>query len=331
MSHKAQPHPIVQKDGYRLGQAQDRAFALEALLRSCGIELPPSAPLANVALNAFDVLYRREQGGADDSADIRIQFKHLIGLNELAGLILSVREHPEFPVLIPHLRYLAKGVSIQNMPSSPADQATHHVFELFAGILALHCGSDLALDDATAQGSNPDALITIKHRRWGIACKSLHGINPEGFITHLEKGIDQIEKSPADVGVVLFSIKSLLDQDRYWSITNPKAVSAGAPPEFSAFLDPQLPFAMLVSDANEIGHSLRSYLPSGYLESAFKGKKALPGFLVWAHVGTAVVFDGIPVPASARVMAWQSVSRIADEDFSVLSCLHDAAFAGDKI
>lgn len=284
-----------------------------------------------MALNAFDVLYRREHDTPDDPADIRLPLKHLIGLNELAGLILSAKDHPDFSALVPHLRYLAKGVSIQNMPSSPTDQATHHVFELFAGILGLHCGTGLALDDDVAQGTNPDALITIGGRRWGIACKTLHGSNPEGFITHLEKAIDQIQKSPAEVGVVLFSIKNLLDQERYWSITNTSDVLAGALPEFSAFLDPQRPFAMLVDDANGIGNSLKEYLPAGYLEKAFERKKALPGFLVWAHVATAVVFDGLPVPTSARVMAWQHVSPISHQDFAVLSCLHDAAYAGDKV
>lgn len=331
MTEPKPPHPLVEEDGYRLGQAAERAVELDRVLRENGLSIASMSALETIALNVFDVLYQRESASPDTSADIREPLKHLIGMNELAGMILSVKSHPEFKRLIPLLRLLNEGMSIQNMPSPVRDQATNKVLELFAAIFSLHCGGvDIALDEDRLPGRNPDVLVTLDGRRWGIACKALHGKNPEGFITHLEKAIDQIEKSPAETGVVLFAIKNLLDQSRYWSITNPEEVKAGQPPLFSAFLDPRYPFQLLVADANEVGNALRQYLPEGYLEKAFQGKKALPGFLVWAHVVTAVVFDNLPVPTSARVMAWQHVSPIASRDMAVLECLHDAAFVADK-
>jgi hypothetical protein len=321
----------VDPEGYRLSQAAERTIALERLLRSHGIIVQTGTHLETMALNVFDALYLRESSTSDESADIREPIKHLIGLNELACLILGVQQHPEFFKLVPFLRLLNEGMSIQNMPSPVIDQATNKVFELVAAVLALHCGTDLELDDKSAKGRNPDVLITIRGRRWGIACKALHGTNPEGFIVHLEKAIDQIEKSPAETGVVFFTIKNLIDQAKYWAITNPENVAAGEAPLFSAFLDPGQPFEMLAADANSVGNALKSYLPPGYLESAFAGKKALPGFLVWANVATAVVFNGLPVPTSARIMALQYVNPIEENDRGVLDCLHEAAYAGDKI
>lgn len=325
------PPPIVDREGYRFSTAQERTIAFEALLRAHGIDIAPGSRFESIALSVFEALYQRDATSADPSTDVREYLKHLIGFNELAGLVLSVADNHEFSRLVPHLRLLNRGMSIQNMPSPGVDQATNKVFELFAGIMALHCGANLALDDDKAQGQNPDVLITIDDRRWGIACKSLHGSNPEGFIGHLEKAIDQIERSPAETGVVLFSIKNLLNQSRYWSVTNPDAVERGEEAMLSAFRDPVRPFAMLVDDANEIGNRLRQYLPQGYLENAFAGKKCLPGFLVWAHVVTAVVFDDLPVPTSARVMAWQHVGDTPPRDMAVLQRLHDAAYAGDKV
>jgi hypothetical protein len=321
----------VDPEGYRLSQAAERTVALEGLLRSHGIVVQTGTHLERMALNVFDALYQRESSTSDQTADIREPIKHLIGLNELACLILGVQQHPEFFKLVPFLRLLNEGMSIQNMPSPVIDQATNKVFELVAAVLALHCGTDLELDDESAKGRNPDVLITIRGRRWGIACKALHGTNPEGFIVHLEKAIDQIEKSPAETGVVFFTIKNLIDQAKYWAITNPENVAGGEAPLFSAFLDPRRPFEMLAADANSVGNALKRYLPAGYLESAFEGKKALPGFLVWANVATAVVFSGLPVPTSARVMALQYVNPIDQKDRAVLDCLHEAAYASDKV
>jgi hypothetical protein len=48
------------------------------------------------------------------------------------------------------------------------------------------------------QGVNPDVLATLAGRKWGIACKALHGTNPEGFLEHFRKGVDQIERSVAE-------------------------------------------------------------------------------------------------------------------------------------
>jgi hypothetical protein len=325
------PAPIIDLEGFTLAEAQARTVALEKLLRDHGVVLRSGVPLEAIALSVFEALYKHQTPLADDRDDIRITFKHLIGLNELAGLILSVRDHPDFGKLIPHLHLLNEGVSIQNMPAPVVDQATNKVFELFAAILALHCGRDLELDDAAANGRNPDVLFTVQGRRWGIACKVLHANNPEGFITHLNKGIDQIEKSPAEVGIVLFAIKDLIDQEKFWSITNPIEAARGDAPYFSAFRDKQEPFRLLLNDAKQVGDALAGYLPAGYLQAAFHGKKSLPGFLVWAHVASAIVHDAHPVPTSVRAMTLQPLATIQPDDRAVLECLHQAAYAADKV
>lgn len=321
---------IVEPQGYRIAQAQERVTALEQLLALHGIDITPGTKLEQVALSVFDAVYQRGGATAHRSADIRVGFKHLIGLNELSGLLLGLKDHPEFPTLIPHLRLLNEGLGVQNMPSDAVDQATNKVFELYMALLALQCGNHLELDDNKSKGRNPDVLITINGRRWGLACKALHGTNPEGFIQHLEKGIDQIEKSPAETGVVVFTIKNIIDQSRYWSHTNPEQTSQGAEAEFSAFSDPLAPFDMLREEAKGIGNDLMRYLPEGYLESVFAAKKCVPGFFICAHVVSAVAFEGIPVPTSVKLMAWQHVGTTRAEDMVVLNCLHEAAYAFDK-
>lgn len=325
------PRALVDKEGVSFAEAGARVIAFEALLRKHGIVIQSGSTLETIALSVFGALYQRDSPLPVDAVDVRTELKHLIGINELSSLVLSVAAHPEFEVLLPHLRLLNDGVGIQNMPAPQTDQATNKVFELFAGVFALHSGTQIELESEDGKKRNPDVLFTSAGRRWGIACKCLHSNHSEAFISNIEKAIDQIEKSPADTGIVLLSIKNLLDQSRYWSVTNPAEVQRGEEPMLSAFLDPQAPFTLLVQDARAIGEQLQSYLPTGYLESAFRGKKCLPGFAVWAHVVTAIVSENRPIPTSARVMTWTYVGQTSDRDMVVVRSLHDAAYRGDTV
>ncbi len=147
--------PLVIPEGFGFKQAQERVLALEGLFNAHGVPFKPGTQLEQIALNVFDAMYQRESLAPDNTADVRVTLKHLIGLNELAGMILLVRDHPEFPKLIPLLGLLNEGAGIQNMPSPVKDQATNKVFELFACILALQCGSNLEIDDDKAQEKTP--------------------------------------------------------------------------------------------------------------------------------------------------------------------------------
>jgi hypothetical protein len=323
--------PDIQPNGYRFGHAEATALALEALLAEHGIAIRPNSALEQATLNIFDVLYRRAPEKPEAREDIRLTFKHLIGLTELGGLLLSVRQHPSFPQLGKHLHLLNEGQALQNMPSSQLDAATNKVFELFVATLAMHCGKDVELDDPEkSRGDNPDVLATIDGRRWGLACKVLHSLHPESFIQNLEKGISQIERSPADVGIVVFSLKNVIDQDRYWKILNEKEWRTGAAPIFSAFLNPDKPFQLLLRETQEIGVRLRNRAGDQYLTSVFDGKKSLPGYLLWSHTVSGVVIGGQPVPTSVRLMNLQTMTPISGPDLKVLNCLHNAAFVGQS-
>jgi hypothetical protein len=223
--------------GYAYEHAQQNALDLESLLRQHGLEVRSGSILEKVVLSTFDIIYRKQKSGTPPAdEDIRIGYRNLIGINELSSLLLAVREHPDFGQLIPHLQLLNEGAALQNVRSSQTDAATNKVFELFAACLALQCGTNISLDSPRkSKGDNPDVLADIAGKRWGIACKVLHSLSPEGFIQNLEKGLDQIERSPAAVGVVMFNLKNVIDHDRYWPITAPARPEDGIEAEYGAF------------------------------------------------------------------------------------------------
>src|SRR5207245_2399261 len=84
---------------------------------------------------------------------------------------------------------------------------------------------------------NPDVLSTFDGVRWGFACKVLNSptFSPLTMFERLSDGIEQIEKSPAQVGCVVLNFKNVIDHNRTWPIRNPREVKAGHDPEFGAW------------------------------------------------------------------------------------------------
>jgi hypothetical protein len=313
--------------GWRYEKAQQAALALDELLRLHRITIKPGSPLETHVLRVMKLTYDKEAGTASDDPDVRGTYRTLVGVHELASYILEVKESSSFPSLLPHLRLLNDGASLQNVPSGAGDQATNKLFELFVATLAIQCGSNVTLDDPyTATGDNPDVLATLGRRRWGIACKTLHGVHPEGFMRNLEKGLDQIENSPAEIGVVIFNLKNVLPHDRIWPLA--PIPDSGNPPDIgpAAWPDTADPYHILSDSLNNLGNTLVSYLPSDHLDSLFRGRKSIPGFLLWAHFVSGVRIDGRPTPTSVRALNFRSVAPIPTEVNKVLSCLNWAAF-----
>jgi len=314
--------------GWHYEDAEDAAIALEQLLTKYGISIQSGSPFEERVLAVMKLVGQKRTRSSSSDGDIRPAYRTLVGIHELATLILASDAFPSFHALIPHLRLLNQGSALQTIPSAGTDQATNKLFELFVGALAVQCGTDVLMDDPfTSKGDNPDVLATLGRRRWGLACKVLHGESPEGFIHHLEKGLDQIERSPAEVGAVIFNLKNIFPHEEIWPMA---AIPNTDPPEDGPGIwsDARAPYEILMSTLEEVGDSLLSYLPQGYLDELFVGKKSIPGFLVWAHSVSGVSIDGRPTAASVRALNCKQVGAIPDDVRNVIKCLNWAAFTG---
>jgi hypothetical protein len=158
-------------------------------------------------------------------------------------------------------------------------------------------------------------------------------LHPQGFIEHLEKGVDQIERSDAEVGAVVFNLKNVLFHDQIWPLAPiPGAVDAAGNPELgpAAWPDFRIPYTILMNQIVAVGETLASYLPDGYLESALGGKKSIPGFLVWGHSVTGIEPDGRPAAASVRALTVHQLRDLLPFAKCAIECLNWAAHVGAK-
>ena len=322
----SKPVPRVEP-GWRYDEGQVSALALEQLLKKHGISIASGSALETHVLRVLELVDRKARGDIRaEREDIRPLYRTLIGVHELASLLLQVQESPEFSAFLPHLRLLNEGDALQNTRSSVVDQATNKLFELYMGAVALQCGRELELDNPfESSGDNPDVLITIGDRRWGIACKVLHSRHPQGFIDHLTSGLKQIDRSRADVGIVAFNMKNVLPHDEIWPLAPLDGV-VGNPLTPAAWPHPDAPFQLLVYQLQRFGADLVSYLPTDQFDSLFAGRKSVPGFLLWGASPSAAVIDGRPTPASVRALNFQTVGAVPAADKAVLECFNWAIY-----
>lgn len=320
---------LILESGWAYEYAVDVALRLEVLLKQHGVVIAPRSELEERVLKVLQLSDFQAQGRID--GDVREFFRNLIGVAELARLIIDAEKSPEFSTILPHLRLLNEGSAIQNARSSGRDSATNKLFELFVATLALTCGSKTELDNPIrSTGKNPDVLVSVKGKRWGVACKVLHGMNPEGFLDHLVKGIDQVEVSEATVGAVVFNLKNILPHDEFWPL-EPTTDDGSGPRDGAnvpfAFATPSEPYALLERWVAEFARSIRAHVPTGHLESLFAGKKCIPGLLFWSHTVSGIAVDGRRAVASVRAMNFFSLGVVEQADREFLESLNWAAFA----
>jgi hypothetical protein len=206
-----------------------------------------------------------------------------------------------------------------------ADPSADKIFELLIACYAMRIGTEVHLDPikATAadQGRNPDVLATIGGRRWGFACKALHSAHPEAMYAHVEKAVQQIEDSEAELGAVVFSLRTQLDPAVIWPMVEPALLgdtSEAALAEPGVWDSDATLLKLLVAAKDDRESALMQHLVSAQeaeiaaatvtrvkprrapavavdphalavqavksdIERLFAGKKALPGWAFYLH------------------------------------------------
>jgi hypothetical protein len=314
--------------GWSFARAEQMAIELEALLKTHRLSIAPGSAFEAAVLTAMQIReWKRSAYTIGTGADVRSHYRAMFGVQELASLIVSVRNHANFNNLIPHLRLLSRGSALQNTKSRGNDEATNKLFELLVACLLMQFADEVELDDPTrSTGSNPDVLATIAGRRWGFACKVLHSIHPEGFLEHVRKGVAQIERSPAQVGVVVFNLKNVLPHDELWPRV-PHLGGFGA--ALAAWPTADDANRVLRQKAEAVFRRIRSEVPNpaSVMAPEFVGKKSVRAFLLYAPTVTGVLFNGQPATTILRMMIGMSVGPPLDrQDELVLECMNWAAY-----
>lgn len=201
-----------------LSEVIDVLHAFEGLLRRHGVTIANGSRLEAALLFASHVQYVRRDEAVIADEDDRFRWRELSGIWDIARKLLYAdrHHHRKFLWLVPLLRLFAseRGQLAQLAPSTAGDQDADKLFELLVGTCLLPVVSSLETD--RGDGRNPDLLVRHRWRRWGIACKRLHTPSSTRFRDTVTKGIQQIEVSSAEKGLVFVHLTDLLNHDLFF-------------------------------------------------------------------------------------------------------------------
>jgi hypothetical protein len=252
--------------------------SFELILRGFGIKVVPGSLLERACLLLKDLQSRRDtarRGAYVPWLNIQTDLRLAMGVLNLIQLTLERQRHPDFTQIVPHLRLLNAGMPAQTARASIADDASNKIFELRLALACLGAGTNLTMDDpvSSSGGNNPDIICRMADgRRWGFACKVIHGTSPITCAERFFDGVEQIERSTADTGLVVLSFKNRLPHDKILpqlGTTQSQDAILGAHPSLDR---------LITSVANDVGAHISAMAMAATdleLAGSLKGKKAL--------------------------------------------------------
>jgi hypothetical protein len=296
-------------------EAEDIGDRFLGLLQKCGIDPPVATPVEDelLSLTALIEIWK-------DPSRIHSRYDETMrtaaGIHDLAAKVLCAQALPEFPSFIDHLRLIAAGkvyTSVtQNNVSDIRDDVSRKIAELYVGCLAIHCGTDLALDHPTAsKGDNPDVMLSYAGRRWALAIKTISSQSGQTIFENIEGACKQINRSNADAGMVVINTKNVLNH--------------------TSFLRPPVPFgaldtavAALTAEVKKVADLAENDRPSSEWDKIFDGSKAVLPVLFMGQTVTKLPVGGLEeVPTALKVMVAHGLGRSCDgEGVELAHCLN---------
>jgi hypothetical protein len=328
-----------QVGGFSFAAAGEATTWLIKYLSDRGIHPAPGSPLERAALLTWEAAERSLIGAyalsrREEHEDVRDRLADLVGLTELAFAVRRVRKHANAQSLNEHLALLGQASGTRAGPevsqsirpdvarsAAHLDPGADKLFELLVACFAMEIGSDVQLDPPTsADGTNPDVLMTFKGRRWGFACKALHTEQPQTLASHLRNGTEQIKASEAERGVVLVSLRTRVRPAAAWP--------AGEDAEgkwLAAWDSMDQASTALISEGQRYTTSLASNAGVASVNEIFLDAKPVAG---WAYYLSSVTAVRGVVPTSIRMFNFvplASFKEPASRELDALAALNASA------
>lgn len=309
------------KPYYTLEEAAQRVYNFHDLLFRYGIKINEKSDLYRISYNVLEHLEKhRCLSLRDPMADIRPYFREILGFNDFIGKIFSLADHPDFKILLQHLK-LMNVSSIPQTTKAITDDGSNKLFELYIAALCLHCFTDVDLESPggrskKAKKDNPDVMFTFNNKSWAIACKVINTetIKIKTIMDNYKKGVGQIEKASVDTGIVIINFKNIIDYDEFWPVLNKEKWENGEEPQFGAFANIIVPSYMLYNYGLKILDRINEDYGLEEFTEIYSGKKTVPGFLLFCQTATSIVINNKPVPSILRMFNMiQSPAEFTEE------------------
>ncbi|MBF0556988.1 MAG: hypothetical protein HQK96_20935 [Nitrospirae bacterium] len=167
---------MTYSEGYSLYEAEKLIYAFHELLENNCININFHSDLYWVG-NKIIEFYKMHKNPKlrDTNIDVREEMQEALGFEDFISKIYSVRDHPKFKNLIPHIRLMNTASFSQIKTTTVLDQNSDKLFELYITSLCMMQFEDVHFAPPNDnKGKNPDIMFRYKNKRWAIACKVMH-------------------------------------------------------------------------------------------------------------------------------------------------------------
>ncbi|WP_433679845.1 hypothetical protein [Klebsiella aerogenes] len=300
------------REEFKFEEGQDVIIEFERILKNNDINVSIDSDMESKFLSVFDILFHFKSGKPlDSNVDKRALFRDFSALYDLALKVVNVESNSAFNQLIPHLNLLNGCAISQNTSSLITDQDSNKIIELYLACLCMRLSNNVSLDHPqNSHGDNPDVIAEINRVNWGVACKTVHTINPQTIYENIKKAVDQIDKSKSDVGITVINLKNVIDHDKIW-------------PKDTSFQSVDAPLNQLFNNIDMVKTSLLKTIGKDELLSVFEGKKSLPGVIFIGQSVSSVFLPETNSPTATRLNVMRLFSLddggFTDEQFNTLN------------
>lgn len=260
----------------QIAGASDLVDRFEKLVETHGVSIPRHFETGADMLPLWRILKTISAGFAVTPDDMRLEYTAGLAVHDLAAKVLRVKDHPDFPTLIPHLQLLALG-AVHLTQEQPADaDAYNKLVEVYWATLLMAMGTRVQLDHPkSSSGDNPDviALDDSEQPARAYAFKTVRSPHTQSLLDHIVKGVDQIERCPAPEGIVAFNL-------------TPRLLDAGLWPENGFFSDWRQPAAHTIRMLRKLISDVVTDNGQQAIDDIFAGKKAASSILCVAFIPT---------------------------------------------
>lgn len=202
-----------------LKDAEETVDQLERILLEAGISIPKHAQTGADMLSIWQLLKKVKEGFSGNADDIRLEFTAAVAMHDFASKVIEASKYFGLEKLKPHLSLLADGaIHLTEVPEVPND-TYNKLIELYWACLCMSQGLKVDIDSPTsATGTNPDVLILGEDDRpiRAYAFKTIYSPHTQSVYEHIVKGIDQIERSEAQEGIVALHLTPHIAKFNVW-------------------------------------------------------------------------------------------------------------------
>lgn len=302
----------------QLEDASRLADRFEVLLESKGVSIPAHASTGADMLPLWHVLKKLREGFSGIPDDLCNEYSAGIAVHDLAAKVLAVEGRQNFDMLVPHLQMLTQGaVHLTQEPPGDAD-VYNKLIEIYWACLLMANGVGVELDHPVhSPGNNPDviALDQGKPAR-AYAFKTVRSPHTQNLMDHLTKGVEQIERSGANEGIVAFQLTPRILQANLW-------------PKGKYYIDWRFPAATALGLLNQMISKIVIDNGQAAIDAIFAGKKAAGTVLCLAFFPTVA---RNPLTGNAVVMPIKIATLVEmAPNHPLSSALHSEIEAANEV